>query len=237
MSKATRSLPELSSMAGFKTEKCHLALIKPNACGLYYPSVELLSAAISLLRDYADEIVVGEAESMVHSPEQQFQKLGITQLVAKFGEHVRTVNLSNDTVAKVKVPNPHVLQELRLPVSVVNSDVIVNVPKVGVHESILFTCALKNLFGVLPEKRKYDVYHVLGINNVIADVAQVVKPNLNVVDAGEKVIVGVDPLSVDTVACRFIDVDPLKVEHLKIVSKDRGENLKDFMKKMHVTEL
>jgi len=61
MNKATRSLPELSSMAGFKTEKCHLALIKPNACGLYYPSVELLSAAISLLRDYADEIVVGEA--------------------------------------------------------------------------------------------------------------------------------------------------------------------------------
>ncbi len=237
MSKATRSLPELSSMAGFKTEKCRLALIKPNACGLYYPSVRLLSAAIRLMRECADEIVVGEAESMVHSPEQQFRKLGITELVAKFGERVRTVNLSNDTIVKVKVPNPHVLQELRLPVSVENSDVIVNVPKVGVHESILFTCALKNLFGVLPEKRKYDVYHVLGINDVIADVAQVVKPNLNVVDAGEKVIVGVDPLSVDIVACRFIDVDPLKVEHLKIVSKDRGASLRALVKKVQIIEL
>jgi uncharacterized protein (DUF362 family) len=96
---------------------------------------------------------------------------------------------------------------------------------------------LKNLFGVLPEKRKYDAYHVLGINNVIADVAQVVKPNLNVVDAGEKVVVGVDPLSVDIVACRFINVDPSKVEHLKMVAKDRGENLKDFIKKIHVIEL
>jgi len=41
----------------------------------------------------------------------------------------------------------------------------------------------------LPEKRKYDAYHVLGINNVIADVAQVVKPDLNIVDAVEKVVV------------------------------------------------
>ncbi len=237
MNKATSSLPELASMAGFKNKKCRLALIKPNVCGLYYPSIELLSVTINLLRGYVDEILVGESESMMHSPEQQFRKLGITQLVAQFSGNVRTVNLSNDAVAKVKVPSPHVLKELRLPISVAKSNVIINVPKVGIHESIRFTCALKNLFGLLPEKRKYDPYHILGINDVIADVAQVVKSNLNIVDAGEKVIVGVDPLTVDIVACGFVDLDPIEIEHLKMVAKDRGKNLQDFIKKLRVTEL
>jgi len=237
MNKTINSLLDLASRAGFKIKKCRLALIKPNVCGLYYPSLELLSATISLLYDYADEILVGECESMVLSPEPQFEKLRITQLVNQFGGHVRTVNLSNDTVAKVKVPNPHVLQELRLPVTVVKSDVIINVPKVGIHESIRFTCALKNLFGLLPEKRKHDAYHVLGINNVIADVAQVIKPNLNIVDAGEKVIIGVDPLSVDIVACRFVNLDPLEIEHLKIVAKDKGKSLRTFIKKVQIIEL
>jgi uncharacterized protein (DUF362 family) len=193
MDQATRNLPEICSMAGFRVEKCNLALIKPNACGLYCPSLELLSASISLVDEYADKILVGETGSMLHSPEKQFQKLGITQLVARFGEHVQPIDLSDDAVVKVKVPNPHVLLELRLPVSVTESDVFVNLPKVGTHMTTRITCALKNLFGLMPEKWKFVKYHTLGIDNVIADIAQVVKPSLNVVDAGEKVIVGVDP--------------------------------------------
>jgi uncharacterized protein (DUF362 family) len=237
MNRATQNLPELCSMAGFNINKCGLALIKPNVCGLYYPSLKILSAIIHLLYDFTDEILVGEAESMVHSPEKQFQKLGITQLVKQFSGHVKTVNLSNDIIAKVKVPKPHVLKELRLPVSVTRSDILVNVPKVGIHESIQFTCALKNLFGVLPEKRKYDAYHVLGINSVIADVAQIVKPSLIIVDAEEKVIIGVDPLSVDVVACGFLNIDSSTIKHLKMVAEDRGESLQSFRNKIQTIKV
>jgi uncharacterized protein (DUF362 family) len=237
MDRATRNLPELVSMAGFNVKKCRLALIKPNVCGLYIPSLKLLSATISFLDAYADEILVGETGSMIHSPEQQFQKLGITQLAAQFSKHVRTIDLSDDAVVKAKVPNPHVLQELRLPASLAKSDVLVNLPKVGTHMTTTITCALKNLFGLMPERRKHSTYHTLGIDNVIADIAQVVKPSLNIVDAEEKVIIGLDPLSVDIVACKFLDVDPSTITHLKLVSKDRGENLQAFKKKIQTIEL
>lgn len=237
MDQATRNLPEICSMAGFHVGKCRLALIKPNVCGLYCPSLELLSATINFLDSLADKILVGETGSMFHSPEKRFRKLGIAQLIAQFGERVQTIDLSKDAVVKVKVPNPHVLPELRLPVSVTKSDVLVNLPKVGTHMTTCITCALKNLFGLMPERRKFLRYHTLGIDNVIADIAQVVKPSLNVVDAGENVIVGVDPLSVDIVASGFLNLDPLTVAHLRMVSKDRGESLQAFIKKVHTIEL
>lgn len=65
----------------------------------------------------------------------------------------------------------------------------------------------------------------------IVDIAQIVKPKLNFVDTEEKVILGRDALAVDIVACRFVNLDPLEVEHLKLVSKDRREDLEDYIKK------
>lgn len=203
---------------------------------MYYPSSGLVSSVIALLNGFANEILIGESESMVHSPEQQFRKLRIAQLVEKIDRNVRTINLSYDETVNVKVPKPHVLKKLRLPASVAKSEVLINVPKVGIHENIKFTCVMKNLFGLLPEKRKYDAYHVLGINNVIADVAQVVKPDLNIVDAGEKVVVGVDSLAVDIVACKFVDLNPTEIEHLRIAAKDRNETIQSLMKTTQIIE-
>ena len=74
------------------------------------------------------------------------------------------------------------------------------------------------------------------MHKVIADVAQIVKPDLNIVDAGGKVILGIDALAVDVVACRFVDLDPLAVGHLRLVSEDRNENLEAFMKKIDLVE-
>ncbi len=71
---------------------------------------------------------------------------------------------------------------------------------------------------------------------MIADVAQIVKHNLKIVDAGGKVILGMDVLVVDVVAYRFIDLVPLTVAHLILVSEDRNENLEAFMKKIDIAE-
>lgn len=234
---AVHHLPELSTMAGFTIKRCRLALVKPNICGLYHPSLELLSSVIQHLDDYAGEIVVGETRSMIHNPKDQFKRLGVSDLLNRFRTHVRTVDLSNERTVKVKVPNPHVLKELELPETVLNSDILVNVPKVGTHSTTRLTNALKNLFGLLPQKRKYSIYHPLGMDNVIADIAQVIKPDLNVVDAGDRVIIGTDALAVDIVACGFLDINPLQVKHLRLVSEDRGEDLEDFMGNVKITKL
>lgn len=234
--KAVKLLPELSLKSGFKIEKCDLALVKPNVCGLYHPSTDLLSATIQYLDKYASKTVIGETRSMMHSPESQFRRLGIGNLATQFGDHVKAVDLSAEKTAKVRIPKPHALKEIELPRTVLEADFLVNVPKVGTHSTTRITNALKNLFGLLPEKRKYSVYHPLGIDNVIADIAQVVKPDLNVADAGEKVIVGTDALAVDIVACGFVGLNPLDVKHLRLISNDRGVRLEDLVRKVKVKE-
>ena len=93
------------------------------------------------------------------------------------------VDLSEEEWTKVSVPKPHVLKEVPLPHTVLNSDLLINVPGVGTHSTTRLTCALKNLFGLLPEKRKFSVYHPLGIDEIVADIYQAVKPDLNIVDA------------------------------------------------------
>ena len=233
---AVDHLPDLSLELGFKVEDVRLALVKPNICGLYHPSLDLLSSIVQFVLPSAESVVVGETRSMIHEPEEQFEKLGVTPLLKRFGDRVKAVDLSDDERVEVQVPNPHALEKIALPRTVLDSDVLVNVPKVGTHSTTRLTCALKNLFGLLPQKRKYIRYHPLGMDKVIADIAQIVKPDLNIVDVGSKAILGLDALAVDVVACKFVDLNPLEVKHLRLVSEDRSEKLEAFMKRIEVVE-
>ena len=234
---AVHHLPDLSSKAGFKLKKTFLALIKPNICGLYHPSLDLLSSIAEFLLSGAKSVVIGETSSMMHDPKEQFERLGVNALAKRFGGRVRAVDLCQDEWVKVRVPSPHALKEIDLSKTVLDSDILVNVPRVGTHSTTHLTCAIKNLFGLLPQKHKFRVYHPLGVDKVIADIANVIRPDLNVVDAGRKMILGVDVLAVDVVACRFVNVDPIKVEHLRLVSESRGEKLEFFVKGVKVIEV
>ena len=223
--------------ASFSVNKYRLILIKPNICGLYHPSIKALSTIIRYFEEYAEEIVIGETKSMIHDPETQFKRLGVTRLLEKFKTHLRIADLSEDGTVRIKVPKPHVLEEINLPETYANCDLLINLSKAGTHSTTKITNALKNLFGLLPEKRKYNTYHPLGMDNVIADIAQVVKPDMNITDAGSRIIMGKDALAVDVVACRSLDLDPLKVRHLRLVSEDRGEKLENFMKRIRIISL
>jgi len=230
-------LPDLSSKIGFKLADARLTLVKPNICGLYHPSSDLLSSIIKLLLPHTESIVIGDTKSMMHIPEEQFKRLGLYTILQRFSGNVRAVDLSDDEWVKVHVSKPHALREIDLPRTALDSDVLLNVPKVGTHSTTHLTCALKNLFGLLPQRDKYGVFHPLGMDKVIADIAQVVQPDLNIVDAGSKAVLGMDTLAVDVVACRFVNLNPLKVEHLRLVSEDRGVRLEDFVKMIEVVEL
>jgi len=228
---------KIISEASFSMNEYELVLIKPNICGLYHPSIKVLSAIIRCFREYAKEIVIGETKSMIHDPETQFRRLGVKSLLERFNSHLKIVDLSEDKIVRVEVPKPHVLDEINLPETCVKCDILINLSKAGTHSTTKITNALKNLFGLLPEKRKYSTYHPLGMDNVIADIAQVVKPDLNITDADSRIIIGKDALAVDVIACRFLGLNPLKIKHLRLVSEDRGENLEDFIRKIRTVEL
>jgi hypothetical protein len=231
---APNVFPEILSKAGFEPMKYSLVLVKSNICGMYHPDSQLIESTLRLFEPHARRIVIGETDSMAHTPDEQFRRLGILNLVKRFKGKVEAVNLMKDEILDLEVPSPHAVSYLPIPKLVHDCDLLVNIAKVGTHSRTLLTCAFKNLFGLLAEKRKYSVYHPLGVDKVIADLAKIVRCDLNIVDADDQVIVGVDPLPIDIFACRFVGLNPLNVEHLRLVSNDRHLRLEDVVNQLEI---
>lgn len=223
----------LLSKAGFNAARYGLVLIKSNVCGMYHPDIKIIEQLLEFFAPLAKRIVIGETDSMIRTPVTQFKGLGITDLVEHFDE-VEAMNLIEDEILHLNVPSPHAVSQLPIPKLVRESDLLVNVAKTGTHSNTKLTCALKNLFGLLAEKRKYSVYHPVGVDRVIADLMKIVRCDLNVVESRDQIIVGLDPLMVDICACGFLDIDPLRVEHLKLVSEDRNEKLGDVITRLKI---
>lgn len=158
-------------------------------------------------------------------------------MLERFGDKIEAVDLMEDEILDLEVPSPHAVSHLPIPRLVNDCDLLVNIPKVGTHGRTKLTCALKNLFGLLAESDKQGVYHPPGVDKVIADLAKIVRCDLSVVDAKKEVIVGVDPLTVDILACSFAGLEPLKVEHLRLVSEDRGLRLEDVLNRLQIVKM
>jgi uncharacterized protein (DUF362 family) len=224
--KAIRELPLLVEKAGFQVASHDLVLVKPNVCGMYPPTLDLLRAVIQYIKPQSQSIIIGETPSAGHSPHERFESLGIKRLAGHLGVAVR--DLMEDEAGMERVPQPHAMKEIPLPSTVLEADLLVNVPGLGTHGNTMLTCALKNLFGLIAECHKYSRLHPKGVSNVVADVFQLVKPQLNVVDCGHQVLVGTDALSVDVVACEFKSLSPFKVRHLVLAAQDLGVELCDL---------
>ncbi len=81
---------------------------------------------------------------------------------------------------EVSVDGAQTLKTTEVHEMVLEADVFINVPILKHHGSTLVTCALKNLMGVVWNRR---FYHAAGLNQCIADFPLVRTPDLNVVDA------------------------------------------------------
>jgi uncharacterized protein (DUF362 family) len=134
------------------------------------------------------------------------------------------------------------LGELWLPLSVLQADLVVSMPKMKTHHWGGVTLSLKNMFGVVPG-RIYgwpkNVLHWAGLQQSIIDVAAAVQPRLAIVDgivgmegdgpikgrairAGHLVF-GTDPVAVDATAAFLMGVDPMRVEYLAEASRFLGQ--------------
>ena len=81
---------------------------------------------------------------------------------------------------KVAVPKGEILKETMVHELIMQADVFINVPILKNHGSADLTIAMKNLMGVVWD-RKY--YHKNDLHQCIADFTSFRKPDLNIVDA------------------------------------------------------
>jgi len=160
--------------------------------------------------------------------ERSFRRVGYVEMAERYG-----FELSFDTGwENVSAPDAVLAKRLEVMSPIVRADGVINLPKFKPHMFMIFTGAVKNLFGVIPGLNKASYHARLDdprrFAEMLLDVAYFVHPRLNVVDAilgmegngpgqaarpgpSGRFVAGADPVLVDVACCRIAGIDPSDV--------------------------
>jgi len=148
---------------------------------------------------------------------------------------------------KGRIPRGQKLQEAEVHRLYLDADVVINVPVLKTHGGARITACLKNLMGVVWDRR---AYHRLDLHQCIADFPTLRKPELNILDAYQPMVrngprgrsaddcvvmrtllVSPDPVAVDAAGARMLNLEPDQVAHIPLAARmglgtadlDRGD--------------
>lgn len=225
----------LEHIGGFGNLKSPV-LVKPNICtisddtGYSVTRIETVRALIELLVKIDEKLSIKiiESDSQSKIAEEAFQKFGYSQFCDDMqgsGFDVSTEDLSKVPTMKLQF-NGDYFETPELPEILLNAGYFISLAVAKTHYLSFITGVLKNLFGILPRKDQ-SFYHPK-INEVIVDLARIIKPNLNIVDARVGVegwngpetrkldafIVGRTAVSVDSTMTRIMGFEPKQVRHI-----------------------
>jgi len=229
-------------------------VIKPNMCYYYDHSTgettdpKFVGVIIDVLREHLPsdpEISVVESDASAMSCKYAFKMLGYEELAKEKG--VTLVNLRQERNKHAEVRIADTYCRFRIPKTIQNSDLLVNVPKIKYMPIVKITCALKNLYGCNAYPRK-SIYHT-ALHEAIVGINKLIKTDLVVVDgiiatgtATKRlglVMASKDPVAIDAAACRIAGINPQSVRYLTLASRagigttnftPKGESLDHFQK-------
>jgi uncharacterized protein (DUF362 family) len=203
-------------------------VIKPSILDPKVPgntSFEIARALVSLFEN-SSEIVLVESDNPYRSVEDAYSELGYSAFAS---DKIKLLNLSNDTLEDMAMSghyftNTHAMpQVLKHPLFLVNIATLKYRPAEGKVWG-----GIKNLFGLLPEVEKQKYHERL--EDVLLDLLAAFRPSLTIIDLAEVVIgkrlagqtmkvggvvVGTDPVAVDSYCSGLLGLDPMKVDYLK----------------------
>jgi uncharacterized protein (DUF362 family) len=203
-------------------------VIKPNVCnaknpyGMVNTDLRVLEAVVGMVREKAGRITVVESDNISGTAERRMEGSGFLNLLE--GLDVEFLNLSGDDYEAHEVAGV----ELRLPRTVLEADLFVNLPKIKTCGHTLVTLSIKNLFGVLQRRRKNRLHGCL--DEVLPYLARTIRNDLIVVDGVTAmegngpvigtpremgvIVAGIDPVSVDAVCSAMMGFDPASIAHI-----------------------
>jgi len=231
-------------LLGYNFEKkIDTVLIKPNLCYYWdYSTGEttdprVVSAIIDCLRAiFGDDIsiFVGEADASAMKTKYSFKMLGYEELSRM--KEVDLINLSEGDVVEKQVSVKD--NELTLAVNkmLLESDLVINVPKLRTHNVVGITCSLKNMFGAIAKPRKFG-YHK-NLDEVIVGINKLVKSDVCIVDGiiarGKYpkkmglILAGDDALATDFVVAKILGFNPRRIEYLRLAEKEKVGEVDDI---------
>ena len=242
--------------------KPNLVEYEPGTVINTHPQV-VVGAAVAFLRAGAREVVIAEGPGHRRDLEYLLSSTGMLPLL--HDERLPFVDLNHDDVQAVRLRSWFTgLDELTLPTALLQSDLVVSMPKLKTHHWAGITCSMKNLFGVVPGAVygwPKNVLHYHGIESSILDLVSTVRPHLAIVDGvigmegdgpimgqpkpANVILMGRDLVAVDASAARIMGLRPEGIKYLPEAARFlgnldparipmRGERLERFVSPFEV---
>ena len=211
-------------------------VIKPNLC--YYwdwttgqtTDPRFIAALIDLIRENISSksnISIVESDASAMRCKYAFKMLGYEKLARD--NHVRLVNLSEDSCNATKVTVGNSSFNIMVPETIQNADFKINVSKIKYTvDPIKLTCALKNIFGCNPYPKKFKYHPHLG--EMIVALNKAMKFDLclidgNIVSGIEPRKIGLvmaskDPVAVDAAAAEIAGINPRGINYLHLAERE-----------------
>lgn len=202
-------------------------VIKPSIYNPDLPGntdVNLVRAVIRMFSSLGRVSVV-ESDNPLRTTDDAFSQCGYADLEK---EHAELVNLSDADMTSITFSG-HYFEDRKMPQILHEDMFFINVATLKAEPEICTVGAgIKNLLGLLPELDK-SVYHS-SIDSVLMDLLDMYRPNLSVIDLtnvviGDRkdgvtkhvgaVVVGIDPVAVDSFCSSLLGIDPMKIDHLR----------------------
>ncbi|MGB9929750.1 MAG: DUF362 domain-containing protein [Methanosarcina sp.] len=213
-------------------------LLKPNVLSIRPPedAVTTHPAVVSAMCELVSEAggipVIGEGSGILKagatSTSQALKASGIEEVASRYG--VELINFETSGYVEISIPDSKQFPSLHIAKAILEADVIISLPKLKTHELTLYTGAVKNFFGVIPQKNRKQAHFLEDrrkFGEAVVDIYSIVKPGLAVMDGiigmegngpsnGTPVSAGVimasyDCVALDIVGSELIGLDPLKV--------------------------
>lgn len=218
-------------------------VLKPNAGHLGAPETaintnpDVVKAVIrEVKKTQPKSIIIAEASAVGCNTMECLKSSGIYQ-VAQEEQVTKIIDIkSYKKLINKKIENPtSSIKSVDLPDFLLDNEYyFINLPIFKSHTSMVFSCALKNLKGVVQDKH-HVVMHTTNLAGAIADLGSVIQPDLTIVDmikpmegygphAGTPfhigcVLAGKDMVALDATACRIGKLPIERIEYFDAVSK------------------
>ena len=175
-------------------------------------------------------------------PDQTLDRNGIGPAAKAAGAEVVVYAVKKPGPARiVQIPGATALPSAGILEEIFSADVIVNMPKAKHHSGARLSMAMKNFIGIT---QTMGNFHNIDLHRAIAEINTVVKPALVITDATSilmdhgpggpgtverpgQVIIGTDPVAVDSYTCGLFGVAPSSIEHI-VFGEQLGVGTTDF---------
>jgi len=215
-----------------------VVLLKPNLItldplGITNTNPAVIAAAReSFLRLGASEVFIGDGSGIDRDSQAILESMRLREVAGPLAKIF--VDLNVDDVHRVGLrTRASRLKELYFPKILLRADFVVSLPKLKTHHWAGVTLSLKNMFGAVPGGCygwPKNVLHWAGIDRAILDINAAVRPDFAIVDGivgmegngplqgalkpAGVLILGDDPVAVDSTCARVMGLLPEKVKHL-----------------------